>query len=43
MADGFTDDLTDDFTGDGGSGTVAGASPDGGSAGHRETGMEGKA
>jgi two-component system sensor histidine kinase MtrB len=47
MADGFTEDFaedfTGDFTGDGGSGAVGGATAEGGSAGHRETGMEGRA
>ena len=39
MRDGFGDD----FSGDGGSGAAGGATPDGGSAGHRGTGTEGRA
>ena len=43
QADDFTDDFTEDFTGDGGSDAVGGATAEGGSAGHRGTGTEGRA
>jgi len=42
-ADGFSDGFDDDFSDDGGSGAAGGAIPDGGSAGPRGTGTEGRA